>query len=58
VRKVAALLGAATVDDRRCTLEVAADGSAADVRSVLGGLDAAGSLDAVFLALTAKELIA
>jgi ABC-2 type transport system ATP-binding protein len=69
LRLAAALLDATEVDERLYTLEVATDGSAADVRSVLGGLEAAGvpvlkvsthrpSLDDVFLALTEKELVA
>jgi|SRR5580693_2573885 ABC-2 type transport system ATP-binding protein len=68
LRMATSLLDATEVDDRLYTLELATDGSAADVRSVLGGLDTAGvpvlkvsthrpSLDDVFLALTEKETV-
>ena len=66
VRQAAALMTAAQVDERLHAMEVATDGSAAAVHSVLGRLEAAGvpatkvsvhrpSLDDVFFALTDKE---
>ena len=66
VRRAAAHVPAAHLDERSYTLDVTTDGSATAVYSVLGRLDAAGasaarvsvhrpSLDDVFLSLTDKE---
>jgi hypothetical protein len=66
-RRVAAALTTTHTDSRLHTVEVATDGSAAEVLSLLRSLDAAGtpalqvsvlrpSLDDVFLSLTSMDL--
>jgi ABC-2 type transport system ATP-binding protein len=68
-RQAADLVTATYADERLCVVEVSTDGSAADVHSMLGYLEAAGtpavkvslhrpSLDDVFFSLTEKESVA